>query len=179
MNFFECSTAETEIQKIYFLFKNYKMKTLLKISLVFVFALFISMSLKAQNPTPVAGTITTNVASYLNFGTLQPDVSLNYNEATNQYTSANTVINVKASVDWALTLIALDAMFNKANTAENFPVGQVAVTGDLKGTLSSTIPISVDGSKTQQKNATFTLSGLGNLYAGDYTARIQYALTQK
>jgi hypothetical protein len=193
MNFFECSTAETEIQKIYFLFKNYKMKTLLKISLVFVFALFVSMSVKGQGSPTATGTITVNVPAFMiltvtdipNF--VKPHTANSGVTAVNQQTN---IASVLSNVKWSLSIVANDAnLTGKTNSSSDLiPIGAFKLTSALDNgannkvssiLTTSAIDNTITGTKDSNGNITWNFTPpTVNLFSDNYQVGLSYTLAQ-
>ena len=156
------------------------MKTLLKISFVLAFALFVSMSVKASDPE-ASGTITTTVVPFLDFDTFIADVNLIWDEFGNtDVPSITTAVKIKGNVDWTLSLLAVDDILTDPSTLKTLPLSNIAVENMSGTALSTTTAITADGVKDiKQHDVTFKLADLGNAYAGSYQAAILYTLAEQ
>ena len=163
-----------------------KMKNLVKISFALAIALFVSMSVNAQSAddADATGTITVDVVRYLEFDSaFETDVAFTYDEfgATKYSDPVVTNVMVKGNIDWTVGLFIFPQCYAFVHTSDgtkSFGLEKVSVSGfdGGNGPLSTNSPAYTTGSKTGNFPVTFTLSDLGNEYAGTYEAEILYTL---
>lgn len=157
------------------------MKDLLKISLVLAFALFVSMSVKAQTTSEVGGTITVNVPAHLELMVPTPNVTFVWDEygATSQQVQ-NVGVQVKSNVLWKLSVYSLNDNIVHTDQVHVIPIGNITINGVVEtGTLRNSYAearILLSEGNMALSNITFTLAGLGNQFAGVYSCGINYYL---
>lgn len=165
------------------------MKNLLKIALVFAIALFVSMSVKAQNASETAtGTITVNVIEKMELLITNANPTFTYDEVTidgdqNVLAFTNTA-QIKANVNWTFSVKAAEANFNGPAQAQVLPVSVVkyssVLTGGAQRTLTSTSPVGFDGTGNQAVTPiSWGLDNLANQFAGSYTVGVSYILAKR
>ena len=152
------------------------MKTLLKISCVFAFVLFISMSVKAQN-TAQSGTITVNVPEKLELILSAQDVTFVQTYGVTAPAVTSTV-QVKANVDWNFKISTNQRALTTTDGLHSINCSNILLSGYVTGLLTD-YP-TMDGTlDLAPATITWTLANLGNQFAGSYTAPVFYTLLKR
>jgi hypothetical protein len=172
LNPVKCQNGDVKNKKS--ILKLTKMKNLLKISCVLAIALFVSMSVKAQEVRSAGGTITVSVPDQLALAVTGEDFTLSYYQngtSPNVLTNSAMTYDVNANVAWDLNI--------KGS-------GNPDVMSKLKFGIdgAATIAITTDDFAAKVSNMdrneyiSWELENLGNFAAGTYPIEVTYTLVK-
>lgn len=148
------------------------MKRLLKILFVFVLAWFASIGVKAQIIEAFSASASPDKLEL----TVNPNVNFTFEngQATIDQT---TFVTIGASANWKLSVTTTASQFISPTTTDVFPLSNVSLTGLITGTFGGLCEAS--GFKDKSDNIYWHLANVGNVYAGQYSARVTFTLVKK
>jgi hypothetical protein len=161
------------------------MKTLLKISLVFVFALFVSVIVKAQGSQN--GTITVNVPATLTLSVPTPNVDFiwNYFGGVGNKLTGQTPVTIQANVNWKFKISSSADILTSisdviSSGGKTFGAANLGfnMTNVIAGNLSLAGAESASIYGPYSGTIDWTLANLGNQFAGTYRVDVNYLLVR-